>query len=155
MRIVLTKLSDQSHRLELFRDDGSCECVELETRSLLLHDLVHYAIEAQAEIGTGFYGLLASGTTLAELKDRDNPPSYAGLAMAESLVGPMQSLYNGRASRALYVENGRAKYPDVVDDVFVDAVLEQLRRLVGHWRATAYGAPMELVWPPTRTGAGA
>ena len=62
-----------SHRLEVFRDDGSCECVELETRSLLLHDLVHYAIEAQAEIRTGFYGLLASGTTLAALGDRDNP----------------------------------------------------------------------------------
>ena len=152
MRVVFTKLTDATHRLEVFRDDGTRERVELETRSLLLHDLVHYAVEAHAEIRQGFYGLLASGTALAELNDRDNPPSGVGLAMAESLVGPMQSLHKGRLSRALYLEHGRAAYPDVVNDAFVDAVLERLRRLVGHWRAVAYGASMELLWPPPDAG---
>lgn len=149
MRIVLTKLSDRAHRFEVLRDDGSRERVELETRSLLLHDLVHYAVEAQAGIDAGFYGRLAGGTPLATLGDRDHPPTGAGLALAETLVGPMQSLYRGHVSRALYLEQGRARYPDVVDEAFVDAVLERLCHLVGRWRATPYGASMELTWPPT------
>jgi len=41
-----------------------------------------------------------------------------------------------------------------LDGAFVDRVLERLRRLVGRWRATAYGASMTLEWPPA-DGAGA
>lgn len=148
MRIVLTRLTDRTHRFEIVRRDGSQERVELETRSLLLHDLVHYAVEAEAGIAAGFYGSLAAGVPMDALADRDHPPEGEGLAMAESLVGPMQSLYHGRASRELYVERAGARYPDVVDEAFVDGVLERLRRLVGRWKATPFGEAMELTWPP-------
>lgn len=57
----------------------------------------HYAVEAEAKIDDGFWGLLARGTTLAELSDRtmENPIS-PGLVLAERLVGPMQSVWNER-----------------------------------------------------------
>lgn len=48
MRIAFTKLTQDRHRLEIRREDGSTESVELETRSYLLHDLGHYAVEAEA-----------------------------------------------------------------------------------------------------------
>ncbi|QDU68048.1 hypothetical protein [Engelhardtia mirabilis] len=144
MRIVFTKLTDQRHRLELRREGYPCEAVELETRSLLLHDLTHFAVEARAEITEGVYGRLAAGSSLAELAQAVEAP---GLAMAEDLVGPMQSLFNGRGSRERYLELGRARYPQVVDEAFVDDVLESLRRLVGRWRATPFGGSMELTWP--------
>lgn len=145
-RIALTKLTDDRHRLAIRRDDGSSESVELETRSLLLHDLVHWAIEAEAKIDDGFWGSLAGGTTLEALSDRTATPT-PGLALAESLVGPMQSLWNGRLDPAIYLENVGALAPDVVDAAFVERVCERLRALTGHWRATWFGEVMEIEWP--------
>lgn len=149
MRIVLTRLTDARHRLEIRRPGGAAESVELETRSFLLHDLVHYAVEAEAGIDDGFWGLLARGTTLAALSDRTmkDPPS-AGLALAETLVGPMQSVWNGRLDAALYVENIRPAAPGIVDAAFVDRVRGRLRALSGRWRATPFHGAMELGWPP-------
>lgn len=48
MRISLTKLSDARHRFSYLRADGSGETLELETRSFLIHDLVHFALENAA-----------------------------------------------------------------------------------------------------------
>jgi hypothetical protein len=153
MRILLTKLNDASHRFEIVRADGSGERAELETRSTLLHDLVHYAVEAQAGLTSAFFGRLASGDGLAELAGRGPFPPQSELAMAEARVGPMQSLWNGRASRAGYLEGCGGLYPAVVNEAFVDGALEHLRRLVGRWRATAYQATMELPWPPPERAA--
>jgi hypothetical protein len=84
MRILLTKLNDASHRFEIVRADGSGERAELETRSTLLHDLVHYAVEAQAGLTSAFFGRLASGDALAELADRGPFPPQSELAMHRS-----------------------------------------------------------------------
>lgn len=150
MKVELTKLSNDRHRLTIRRDDGSAESVELETRSYLLHDLVHYAVEAEAKIADGFWGLLARGTTLAELSDRKKPPEAAGpgIALAESLVGPMQSVFNGRLDPALYVEQLGSVAPAIVDEAFVDRVCERLRKLTSFWRKTRFHEPMVLDWPP-------
>jgi hypothetical protein len=156
MRVLLTRLTERTHRFEAIRADGSRESAELETRSVLLHDLVHYAVEAEAGISDGFFGRLAAGTTLAQLKQApySGDEADAGLGRAESLVGPMQSLHQGRGTREQVLERGRARHPEVVTAEFVDGVLERLRRLVGHWRATPFGASMELRWPPVDTRAG-
>src|SRR5688572_31396455 len=67
MLIRLTRLTNERHRLELVRDDGTREARELETRSALLHDLVHYAVETEAGLGASFYGRLARGETYEAL----------------------------------------------------------------------------------------
>ena len=147
MRIAFRKINDERHVLTIRRDDGTSESVELETRSFLLHDLVHYAVEAEANIEDGFWGLLARGTTLAELSDRTMAqPLSPGLMRTESLVGPMQSVYNGRLDAARYVENTHGR----VDGDFVERVRERLRRLTGHWRGTPFRSEMEIEWPPPR-----
>lgn len=150
MRVLLTRLTERTHRFEAIRIDGSRESAELETRSVLLHDLVHHAVEAEAGMSDGFFGRLAAGSTLAELKQAaySGDEADAGLGRAESLVGPMQSLHRGRSTREQVLERGRARHPEVVTAEFVDGVLERLRRLVGRWRATPFGASMELCWPP-------
>lgn len=149
MRITFTKLTDERHRLSIARDDGSAESCELETRSFLLHDLVHYAVEAEAPIADGFWGLLARGTTLAQLAERDRPaPLSEGILVAESLVGPMQSVWQGRLSAERYVEMVPEACPVAVDAAFVERVHARLRRLWGAWRATPFRAALELDWPP-------
>lgn len=150
MLIVLTKLDDQRHRLEIRRDDGSAESVELETRSLLLHDLVHYAVEAEAGIEDGFWGLLARGVSMSALSDRTlTQPLSPGIVLAEKLVGPMQSVWNGRLEASRYLEHAAPTAPGIVDAAFVERVRARLRALWGHWRATPFRSPMELRWPPS------
>jgi hypothetical protein len=51
MLIQLTGLTPSHHRFQIQRDDGSSEAVELETRSLLIHDLTHYAVEHESIVG--------------------------------------------------------------------------------------------------------
>ncbi len=149
MRIVWTKLTDERHRLTLVRADGTSESVELETRSTLVHDLVHYALEAEGGFERGFFGTLAHGTSMSELTGAmmtEAPGSE--LAVVERLVGPFQSLWKGALDPARYVELAGAAAPGIVDAAFVARVQERLRALVGRWRATPFRAGMELEWPP-------
>jgi hypothetical protein len=149
LRILLYKLDDRRHRLVLRRSDASSEAVELETRSFLLHDLVHWAVEAESGISDGFWGLLASGTSLDALAERTMAqPISPGLALAERLVGPFQALYHGRLARERYVEQAQSAAP-FVDDGWVERVLARLRQVTGAWRAVPFSQALELAWPPS------
>lgn len=147
MRIFLTRLSNEGHRLRIERPDGSCVESELETRSVFLHDLVHYAIEAEAGIEDGFWGLLAQGTDFGELREEIGTPMREGIALAESLVGPMQSVWKQQLEPGRYVEM-LSRTASFVDSAFVDRVLERIRKLWGHWRGTPFHESMNLRWPP-------
>ena len=148
MQVAFTKLSAERHRFAVCRGVGAPEALVLESRSYLVHDWVHFAVEAELPIADGFYGRLASGTSLARLNDRSQPlTEQGGLALAEALVGPMQSLYRGRLTREAYLVLAQPKLPERVNAGFVERVLERLRRLSGLWRATPYGRDMVLGWP--------
>ena len=151
MRIRWTRCSPDRHRFEIVRADGSREGAELETRSVLLHDFVHYAVESEAGIDDGFYGLLARGLGFGELRREVELQEHPGIHRAESLVGPMQAVWNGRISKERYVEQLGPGDPAVdqvpVDRAFVDRVCERLRQITGQWRGTPFHDTMELVWP--------
>ena len=134
MKIIFTRLTDDRHRLTIVRDDGSTESDELESRSLLLHDLAHYAVEAEAKMDDGVWGTRAKGPL-----PKVGTPS---IMRAERLAAPMQSVWNGRLDEQRYAENAG------VDLEFVARAKERLRRLVGHWKATPYRADMVIEWPP-------
>ncbi len=147
MDIHLQRITNDRHRLTIVRADNSREACELETRSVLLHDLVHFAVEAEARMEDGFWGLVASGFGFAELRAEAESPTRRGIHLAESLVGPMQAVWNGRLDPDRYVAHAEAHAP-FVDREFVDRVLERLRRLWGHWSATGFHEVMTLRWPP-------
>jgi hypothetical protein len=152
VRIELTKLTDDEHRLRITRADGTTEDAVLETRSLLIHDLVHYAVETEAKIEDGFWGLLASGVSMAKLSDRTatnmtTNPISPGIVLAESLVGPMQSLVQDRLEPKIFLEHGQRFAPTIVNEDFIDRVRARFRSLQGHWRATPFHQTMELTWP--------
>jgi hypothetical protein len=148
MQVAFTKLSGEQHRFAVILGDRTPETLVLESRSYLIHDWVHFAVEAELPIADGFYGQLADGTPLAHLNDRAQPlAARGGLALAEALVGPMQSLYRGRLSRKDYLSLTQSRLPERVNAAFVDRALERLRRLAGRWRATPYGRDMVLGWP--------
>lgn len=45
-----------------------------------------------------------------------------------------------------YEASGGFEVPAWVDEVFIAAVQERMRHLMGHWKATPHGGVMELRW---------
>ena len=150
-------MSGEQHELAIIRPDGRRESLLCETRSVLMHDFIHYAVESAARIETGFWGLLARGRTLAEMNDRAGLPSpdeAAEMAIVERFVGALSGAV--KEVPAVQLIAGIRRYAGAMDTevppwlteaVVVDAQ-ERLRRLVGAWRATPVGAALELDWPP-------
>lgn len=142
MQIVFTKISDERHAVTVTRADGTSERIEVDTREYLRHDLSHYAVEVELPIRKGFWGCVASGATLF-----GEGVGGKDAALAESLAGPIQTLFRTDA--------GLDAYTRVLGDVsakrgmqdLAARVHERIRRLRGHWKATPYGGQMELVWP--------
>jgi hypothetical protein len=155
MRILMTRLDPDRHRFAVIRKDGTTESAELETRSLLVHDLVHYAVEMEAPFREGFYGLLAQGKTFSQLNEAAQPwPVGTEIAAAESLVGPLQSmLKNGNFN----AEEARSKFelfhPDPPPVELLARIGERFRSLLGRYNATRFGDTLELEWPEGQTTA--
>lgn len=157
MRIAFRRIDDSAHVLEVTRAGGATESVECETRSYLVHDLLHYAVESEAGLRGGFWGNLAAGKTLAQMNDRTG----AGMADAAGEMGAIEQIVG-----ALHGTTKGWSAPDVVAGVrrfnesigvatpawltedFVERVQERMRQLQGQWRATRRGGRMELVFPP-------
>jgi hypothetical protein len=92
MRILCRKISGEQHELAIVRPDGRRESLVCETRSVLMHDFIHHAVESAARLESGFWGLLARGRTLAEMNDRAGLPSAeeaAEMAIVERFVGAL------------------------------------------------------------------
>src|SRR3954468_10697080 len=128
MEILLTRLTDDRHRMEIARPDGAREAVTLETRSYLLHDLLHLAIEAEARLTTGFWGCLAAGKTLADMNDRTGAAMNehaAGIATVEQVVGALTSAAKGAPAGAVlaglqrWVEAQGRPAPFWLDEPFI------------------------------------
>jgi hypothetical protein len=150
--IRLTRISPTHHRLAIVRADGSAETRDLETRSTLRHDLVHFAVETEAGLSRSFWGLLARGVAYAELTMAGSAAGSKGeIADTERVVGALQGmLATGRepaAFVAAFAEGLRsmdASPPSWLTAELVVRVRERMRRLEGQWRATPFGQAMEL-----------
>ena len=155
MRIELRKISEQRHELAIVRADGGRESVSCETRSVLVHDFIHYAVEAEAGLDGGFWGNLARGRTLAEMNDRARVPDGADggeMATIERFVGALHGASKGQAAAGLvagiqrYAAALNEPMPAWLTEALVVAVQERLRRLMGAWNATPYGGTLALDW---------
>src|SRR5262249_27756346 len=95
--VRFTRLNPTHHRFEAIRADGTREAREFETRSLVLHDLVHFAVESEARLRGGFYG------TLAEDANYDAPRPGSEAMQIESVVGPLQGALKGEVDPDAFV----------------------------------------------------
>ena len=157
MQIRLTRLTNERHRLEVVRDDGTRDARELETRSALLHDLVHYAVESEAGLNASFYGRLASGETYEALMTTP-PPDHEAI-QTELVVVRIQGIAkNDRWSGVdpeSFAESIAAGFRSVgkqppawlTADLIV-RVRERLRRVQGEWRATPFHQTLILEFAP-------
>jgi hypothetical protein len=159
VRIELRKTSVQRHELAIVRADGRRESVSCETRSVLVHDFIHYAVESEAKLDAGFWGSLARGRTLAEMNDRarvlDGPDAVemaAEMATIERFVGALHGASKGVAAADVvagirrYAEGMNEPLPAWLTEALVVNVQERLRRLMGAWKATPHGGTLALDW---------
>lgn len=160
MLIRITRLTNERHRFEIVRDDGAPEAHEMETRSMLLHDLVHYAVETEAGLEASFYGRLAAGATYEALTIE--PAAGPEAMQTETVVGRIQGIAKNNAwpgvdPQALAASiaaslraTGHAPPAWLTADLIV-RVRERLRRLLGQWRATPFHQTLELEFPARRS----
>ena len=154
MRVLLTRISNQRHSVELVRADGSREKVELVTREALFHDFLHYAVESSLPTQGGFWGTLASGKTMADLNDRTGESVRENaevLYAVEGIVGLMTGVVEMPPDEAIaklrwFSESQGQGLPAWCTESFVAEVCERMRRLQGQWRATPFGQSMEITW---------
>jgi len=160
MLIRLTRLTNERHRLEFVRDDGTSEARELETRSALLHDLVHYAVETEAGLEASFYGQLAGGKTYEALTAE--PSDDAEAMQTEAVVARIQGLAKNdawsRVDPGSVAESIAAGFralqstpPTWLTADLIDRVRDRLRRVQGRWRATPFHQTLELDFPARRS----
>jgi hypothetical protein len=143
--VRLTRLSPTHHRFEAVREDGAREARELETRSFLAHDLVHFALESEAGLDAGFYAALARGAGC------EAQPDSAAAMQIEGVVGPLQGAVKGDVDPETFVAGLRGyqesigvQPPDWLTPPLIARVLARMRQLQGQWRATPFGETMEL-----------
>lgn len=156
MLIRLTRLTNERHRLELVRDDGSREARELETRSALLHDLVHYAVETEAGLEASFYGLLASGKSYESLTAE--PSADPETMQTEAVVGRIQGMAKNdswadidpEALAQSLIAGFRSlghEPPAWLSGDLIVRIRERFRRVQGQWRATPFHQTLALEFP--------
>jgi hypothetical protein len=156
MLIRLTRLTNERHRLEFVRDDGTSEARELETRSALLHDLVHYAVETEAGLEASFYGQLAGGKTYEALtaEPSDDPEAMQTEAVVARIQGLAKNDAWSRVDPGSVAESIAAGFralqstpPTWLTADLIDRVRDRLRRVQGRWRATPFHQTLELDFP--------
>ncbi len=128
MEIWFTRLDPKTHRFLVRRPPHAPVDARLETRSLLLHDFAHYAVETTLATEAGFYGRLAAGMTLAELRALDDAGALMEL---EGNVARLQSSFR-RGTAGAHPAFG------------------VLRGLDGAWRKARQGEALRLTWPGTQ-----
>ncbi|MBO0764584.1 MAG: hypothetical protein J2P50_08355 [Hyphomicrobiaceae bacterium] len=155
LTVRFTRVSPTHHRFEVERADGSKQAAIIETRSGLVHDLLHFAFETEAGLTRSFYGLIAAGRTLAETRPRPSAdgPSFptAEARLTERMVGILTVLVEDKfgASEALAglrrLQQAHAEpMPEWLTEDLIRRTAEHFRRLHGKWKSTPFGDTMEL-----------
>src|SRR5688500_12187254 len=125
MLVHFIKTSHTHYTLECRRADGSTTSRTLEARSLLVHDLVHFALERDAAFHASFFGGVAVGRDLG-----DDAPFLGELSVTEMIVGPVQSAVKSDAKGGdlvagirSYAELQGASIPAVVTGPLIDGAI--------------------------------
>lgn len=158
LTLRFTRIDPDTHRFEYVRPDGTGETLELETRSLLFHDLLHFAVESEAGLRGSFYGLLAKVGGYAELSVNGGAALGGEIAITERIVGMLTGALKAEQLDAeAFVAEARdylalfdERPPRWLDAAFVTKAAERMRTVEGRWKATPFGETMELRFPLVR-----
>ena len=149
-----TRISPTHHRFEYRRADGTGEAIEMETASLLVHDLLHYAVESEAQLRGSFYGILGKIGGYEELSVAGGAALGGESAITERVVGALTVAMQEEdldpdalaAAAAAYLAIYDERAPRWFTAAFVAVVCERMHQLTGRWNELPFGQTMELVF---------
>jgi len=154
LTLRFTRLSDELHRFEYVRADGTGEALDLETAAYLARDLARYAVESTAGLRGSFYGLLDRIGGYAELSlgagGLGGEAQLTEIAVAV-LAAASDGEFDAQASAetiAGYFADLDLRAPRWLTADFIAAVGERLQGLTAQWAATSPGKTMELTFDP-------
>jgi hypothetical protein len=155
LALRFTRISPTHHRFEYRRADGSGEAIEMETSSLLFHDLLHYAVESEAGLKGSFYGILGKIGGYEELRVAGGASLGGEIAITERVVGALTGALREEdlddeafvVQTTEYLDDYDERAPRWFTPAFIGAVRERMRHLMGRWKATPFGETMELSFP--------
>lgn len=147
-----TRLSDDRHRFEYRRADGTGEAIEMESEGLLLRDLARYAVESEAGLRGSFYGILAKIGGYEELCVAGGAALGGEIAITEAIVETLMLTgadeafdaadFCERVEAALAFHD--ARLPRWLTDAFASAAFQRLVELANDWRAMTPGGTIEV-----------
>jgi hypothetical protein len=162
LTLRFTRISPTHHRFEYRREDGSGEAIEMETKTLLFHDLLHYAVESEAGLKGSFYGILGKIGGYEELSVAGGAALGGEIAITERVVGALTGALQAEhleveafvAQVTEYLDFYEERAPRWFTAAFIAAVRERMRQLTGRWKATPFGETLELKVPAPARGEG-
>jgi hypothetical protein len=131
--ITLTKINPSTHTLTITRANGSTESVELHTSTFFLHDICHYFVEQELHLKNGFWGMLAQGYRMEELKGRENELTEE-LRQIEVVVGGIQSMYWGHMPLSIFETNVAAIGFRLNARELTEATIPKIAALMDEWK---------------------
>ena len=135
MKIELKKITNYQCEYTLTRDDQSLERITLETKTFLLHDICHFAVENNLEYKKGFWGMLSQGYTFSELFGKNNPQTEE-LRFIEQVVGPIQSVYSGHILKQDFEQYIKHLNFTMTENI-LERCLADIRAIIEKWEQLA------------------
>ena len=152
LKLSIKRISPTHHTLRYVREDGSGEEKAFESKSTLLHDFMHLAIESEAQLMHGFFGLLTQGYSYDELAGKAPSQYPEEEAMnVEMVVGPFSAITKGKATATQLIEglgnlfgaHGKP-VPSWVTSGMLDRAYQRYQCILGKWNSLKYGETLEL-----------
>lgn len=168
MQVRFIKQFGDRYRFECVRGDGSVTSADLETRSYLKHDLMHYVIEKNAKLENSFFATVKKGKNLEEL----SPKAMKAAANAQATPGgslwplaPSEINATEIIAAALQgIGDKSADFPEIVSRIseylelqnlptpayltpdFCKSAVAEHRSLMERWRNLRAGSVLELAF---------
>ena len=149
------RVSPTHHKIGYVRRDASSEEAVVETRSLLTHDFLHFALESEANCMNGFYGLVGKGYSYRQLAGKEpalSPP--AETEAVERVVGALTAVVKGASPsdamsglQGLFDAHGE-ELPAWLTLDLISRASDRFRRILSQWNSLRFGEVLELVFDP-------
>jgi hypothetical protein len=144
MKIEIKKSTPYQSEYTITRDGKSFELITLETKTFLVHDISHYAVEKHLQYSKGFWGLLSKGHSFNELFGKDNPQTTE-LRLIEKIVGPVQSTYLGYIPKEDFEQF--VKHLDfTMPESVLNSCLTEIESILKKWEHLLIGQQLTLEW---------
>ena len=148
MRIRISK-DQEGHSLVYTRRDGSHGRFNLGA-DLPKRALARYVVESELHLGQGFYGLLAEGRTVEQLRDPAVIPTLPEeFRTADVITTTLQGLSNGTVAQSEFratVEAEDVHVPKTLTDARVAHMLKSYVGLLNFCDFEVEKAALELPW---------